>query len=151
MQCKFLATLFAALLFGLAPVAAQPPPPGPDPMGDNLFPPELVMAHQHAIGLDEQQKKHIESEVLKAQGRFVELQWQLQEAMESLVGLVGQNRVDESRVMAQLDKVLGIEREIKRAQLGLMVRVKNELSPAQQARLRQLRPNPLLGGPAPPH
>jgi len=38
--------------------------------------------------------------------------------------------------------VLNIEREIKRTQIGLMVRIKNNLKPEQQARLRELRGRP---------
>ena len=45
----------------------------------------------------------------------------------------------EAKVLDQLEKVLGWEREIKRAQITLMVRIKNGLSAEQQARLRQLR------------
>jgi len=110
-----------------------------DPIVENLFPPDLVMAHQQAIGLDEAQKSFVRSEILKAQTRFTELQWQLQDAMEPLIGLLKQQPVDEAQVMAQLDKVLGAEREIKRAQIALMIRIKNKLRPEQQARLRQLR------------
>jgi Spy/CpxP family protein refolding chaperone len=121
-----------------SPLLAQQPP-GPDPLTENLFPPDLVMSHQKAIGLDEAQKRFVRSEVLKAQSRFTELQWQLQDAMETLVGLLKQNSVDEAQVMAQLDKVLTSYREINRTQIALMVRIKNKLTPEQQTRLRQLR------------
>ena len=62
--------------------------------------------------------------------------------MESLVTLLKQNPVDEAQVMAQLDKVLNAEREVKRAQIALMVRIKNKLTPEQQSRLRQSRGKP---------
>jgi hypothetical protein len=45
--------------------------------------------------------------------------------------------------MAQLDKVLNTEREVKRTQIALMVRIKNKLTPEQQSRLRQLRGKPV--------
>jgi Spy/CpxP family protein refolding chaperone len=141
MSLKSLTLLVVLSLAGGAALA-QLPHPGPDPVGDNLFAPELIMQHQKAIGLDDAQKASIRSEIAKAQGRFTELQWQLQDAMESLVALLGQNAPDEQQVMAQLDKVLNVEREIKRAQLGLMVRLKGKLTPDQQARLRQLREKP---------
>ena len=130
--------LLAAICLLTASLCAQQPP-GPDPIGENLFPPDLVMIHQKAIGLDEAQKNYLRAEILKAQTRFTELQWQLQDAMEGLVSLLKQNTADESKVLEQLDKVLSSEREIKRAQIGLMVRIKNRLTPEQQARLRQLR------------
>jgi Spy/CpxP family protein refolding chaperone len=106
---------------------------------ETLFPPELVMAHQKAIGLDDVQKNDIRGELLKAQTRFTDLQWQLQDAMESLTALLKKTPADESQVLAQLDKVLATERELKRTQIGLLVRIRNRLTPDQQARLQKLR------------
>jgi Spy/CpxP family protein refolding chaperone len=135
-------TLLVVLFLLSGSALAQQPHPAPDPVGDKLFAPELIMQHQKAIGLDDAQKGFIRSEITKAQGRFTELQWQLQDAVESLVALLGQNAPDEQQVMAQLEKVLNVEREIKRAQLGLMVRLKGKLTPDQQAHLRQFREKP---------
>jgi Spy/CpxP family protein refolding chaperone len=114
-------------------------PAGPDPLADLLFPPDLVMSRQNAIGLSDAQKNYLQAEMEKAQTRFTELQWQLQEAMEGLAGLLKQPRADEAQVTAQLDKVLASEREIKRAQIGLLVRIKNNLTAEQQHRLQTLR------------
>ncbi|PYT32153.1 MAG: hypothetical protein DMG57_02875 [Acidobacteria bacterium] len=133
--------IWPAVLLYAALLAAQQPP-GPDPMAENLFPPELVMAHQKAIDLSDAQKTSIRAELLKAQTRFTELQWQLQDAMEGLVSLLKQSSVDEAQVMTQLDKVLTSEREIKRTQISLLVRIKNKLSPDQQAYLQKLKVAP---------
>ena len=127
-------------LAGMAAWAQQPQ--AQDPITENLFAPDQVLANQKAIGLDDAQRNYVRAEVLKAQTRFTELQFQLQDAMESLVALLKQNPVDETQVMAQLDKVLNSEREVKRTQIALMVRIKNKLTPEQQARLRQLRGKP---------
>lgn len=156
-------TLAASLLLAQTPPGAGPvgdartplqtltgQRPAPDPISENLFPPELVMAHQRAIGLDEAQKNAIRADLLKTQTRFTELQWQLQDAMESLVSLLKVEKVDEQQVLAQLDKVLSAEREIKRTQIGLAVRIKNQLTPEQQARLRQLRAGEAPPGSSPP-
>ncbi len=131
-------SVWTCVLLGLSPALAQQPP-GHDPVGENLFPPELVMAHQQAIGLDDVQKTYIRSELLKTQTRFTELQWQLQDAMESLVSLLKKNPIDEQQALGQLEKVLNSEREIKRAQIALLVRIKNKLTPEQQAHLRELK------------
>ena len=128
------------LLAGMAAWAQQPQ--AQDPITENLFAPDQVLANQKAIGLDDTQRNYVRAEVLKAQTRFTELQFQLQDAMESLVTLLKQNPVDETQVMAQLDKVLNAEREVKRTQIALMVRIKNKLTPEQQSRLRQLRGKP---------
>jgi Spy/CpxP family protein refolding chaperone len=133
---RFLVPLTCLLLPVL--LAAQQPTGG-DPVVENLFPPELVMSHQKAIGLDDAQKNYIRGELLKAQTRFTELQWHLQDDMEALLALLKQTPVDESQVMSRLDKVLNSEREIKRTQISLLVRIKNKLTPEQQSRLQKLR------------
>ena len=134
--------LAAGILCAAALAFAQMPQPGRDPLAEHLFPPELIMQHQNAIGLSEEQKLAIRGEIGKAQARFLDIQWQLQAAVESLVALVKQPTADETEVMTRLDKVLTLERDIKRAQLELLVRIKNRLSADQQAKLRQLRPSP---------
>jgi Spy/CpxP family protein refolding chaperone len=141
-SCTAIWLLICLLLSSASLPAQQPQPQGPDPIAENLFPPDQVLSNQKAIGLDDAQRNFVRSEVLKAQTRFTELQFQLQDAMEALVGLLKQDPVDEAQVMAQLDKVLNAEREVKRTQIALMVRIKNKLKPEQQARLRQLRAKP---------
>lgn len=133
---------------GLGPGNAGPfqPPPrhggapaAPDPLIDLLFPPELIMQHQQAIGLSPEQRSFMKDEIRRSQVRFTELQWQLQDQMEALVNLVKAERPAEAPVVAQLDKVLNAEREVKRAQFALLIRLKNNLTPDQQAKLRDLR------------
>jgi Spy/CpxP family protein refolding chaperone len=134
-------TTCALLLFaaGAAPAQQPPQPPPPDPIGENLFPPELVMQYQQAIGLSEEQRDLIKAEIQKAQARFTDLQWQLQSEVETMASLLKAPRADEQQTLAQLDKILGLERELKRAQFTLVVRIKNSLTPEQQARLREIK------------
>ena len=56
-----------------------------------------------------------------------------------MVELVKQGRPDESKTLAQLDKVLNLEREIKRAQIALLIKIKNSLTPEQQTKLREIK------------
>ena len=111
----------------------------PDPFADLLFSPDLILARQNAIGLSEAQKSYLHAEMAKSQARFTEMQWQLQAAIEGLKGLLKQPKADEAQVAAQMDKVLASEREIKLAQITLLVRIKNNLTPEQQHRLQTLR------------
>jgi Spy/CpxP family protein refolding chaperone len=123
----------------LAASAARGQQPGEDPIGKSFFAPELVMQHQEAIGLSDEQKTFFKTEIRQAQLKFTEWQWKLQDEMEKLVTIVKQPRVDEQQALAQLEKVLTTEREIKRAQVTLLVRIKNMLTPEQQAKLEELR------------
>lgn len=141
---------FAGLLLMTPRAGAQQPPPPPsppqDPIGDALFAPDLVMRHQQALSLEAAQKNYIREEIRKSQLRFTDLQWQLQDAVETMHALLQATPVSESQVLAQLDKVLELERDIKHTQIALMIRIKNKLTPEQQALLRRLRapmpPNP---------
>ena len=125
-------------LLMLSPVASAQKPKR-DAIAEHLFPPELIMSNQNAIGLDDKQKNAIRAEVQRAQTRFSEVQWRLHDAMEILASLLDHEPTDEAAVMEHLDEVLDAEREVKRTQLTLMIRIKNELNAEQRARLSELR------------
>jgi len=134
-------TLILALLFLItAAVYAQTPSSAaPDEIAQNLFAPDLVLRYRQDIGLDDTQSRALKELVQKAQSRFVDLQWDMQAEAGKLVQLLHVPKVDESAALAQVDKVLGMEREIKKAQISLLVRIKNLLTPAQQQKLSDLR------------
>ncbi len=119
------------------PGAQRSPQPGPDPLMGNLFPPELIMQNQEALGLSEDQRRFMIGEIQRTQAQATGIQWRLQAAVERLGGAVRQAQPDEGQVLAQLDSVLALEREMKRAQITLLVRLKGRLAPEQQAMLRQ--------------
>ena len=104
-----------------------------------LFPPELVMRYQGEIGLQDSQRATLSSAMQQAQSKFVDTQWKLSAEGEKLSRLLQNPTVDETQVLEQVDRILALEREMKRAQMGLMIRVKNTLTAAQQEKLRQLR------------
>ena len=150
----------AATLLSVALVSAQqpepaqprqqqqpPPPPPPDPLGDAIFPPEMVMQHQRELGLTDDQKTFMRGEINRTTARFNELQWQLQDAMEVLHETMKANSVNEQLALSQLDKVLDNEREMKRAHMELAIRIKNKLTPEQQLKLQSMRPPKGPGGP----
>ena len=128
--------------YNCAPPTSSRPQQGPapdDPIARFLYPPELVMANQNAIALSDRQRDAIVDAIKDAQGRFIDLQFRMSGEMERLQRLLRTSSVDEAQVLDQLDRVLNVEREVKRAQLGLMIRIKNLLGPEQQARLDRLR------------
>jgi Spy/CpxP family protein refolding chaperone len=127
----------------------QPPPPQ-DPFGDSLFPPDLIMSHQRELALTDEQKTFMRAEIQRTTTRFNELQWQLQDAMETLHDTMKANAVNEQLALAQLDKVLESEREIKRTHMELAIRLKNKLTPDQQVKLQSLRQGMKHRGPGGP-
>lgn len=127
------------LAISLAAISsAESSPEGEDPLSRYLYPPEKVMGHAQEIGLDEAQRNGIRNEVHKAQGKFLDLQFDLQGEGEKLSRLLQEKPVDETRVLAQVDRVLALEKDVKRTQISLLVRIKNLLTPTQQARLSEI-------------
>ncbi len=133
---------YAAHLDAQGPPGPQGQQPGgqqQDPFKGFLFPPELVMQHQGEINLQDAQRATLQSAIQQAQTKFVDVQWKLSAEGEKLARLLQNATVDETQVLEQVDRILALERDMKRAQMGLMVRIKNTLTPAQQAKLRELR------------
>ena len=136
---KRLLTLLAALLAltQAAPLHAQQS--GDDPLARLLFPPELVMQHQADIGLRPEQRTAITRAIGELQGKVLDVQWRMQDATGQLAGLLDRPSIDQTAALAQVDEVLNLEREVKRAQLALLIRIKNSLTPEQQGKLDQYR------------
>jgi Spy/CpxP family protein refolding chaperone len=120
-------------------VLGHPHPPNPDPLAHLMFPPDMIMAHMRELGLTDEQKTYMRGEIQKTTASFQELQWKLQDQMDLLHETMKSTSVNEQQALAQLDKVLEIEREIKRLHIGLAVRLKNRLTPEQQNQLHQMR------------
>lgn len=136
MRSKIVIAL-AVVAICVAPVSAQEEPV--DPMEEYLFAPELLMLHQRAIGLDDEQRAAIKKEIREAETRFGPLEWDLRNEMEALGSLLGAERIDEERALALLERILELEKEMKKTHLSLVVRIKNHLSAEQQERLYDLR------------
>ena len=121
-------------------VPNHPHPPGPpDPLDHLMFPPDMIMGHARQLNLTDEQKAYMRAEIQKTTTMFQELQWKLQDQAELLHETMKSSSVNEQQALAQLDKVLEIEREIKRLHIGLAVRLKNRLTPEQQEQLNKMR------------
>jgi len=126
------------------------PPPNPDPLAHLMFPPDMIMGHARQLNLTDEQKAFMRAEIQKTTATFQDLQWKLQDQMELLQETMKSTSVNEAQALAQLDKVLDVEREIKRLHIGLAVRLKNRLTPEQQEQLHKMRMEhhpPMPGGP----
>src|SRR5215510_14145483 len=156
---KAIIAIVFAVAFLIATVVAQQsnqppqsphPPPNPDPLAHLMFPPDMIMGHARQLNLTEEQKAFMRSEIQKTTVSFQELQWKLQDQMELLQETMKSTSVNEQQALAQLDKVLEVEREIKRLHIGLAVRLKNRLTPEQQDQLHKMRPDHPMGMPGGP-
>src|ERR1700676_2816844 len=123
-----IAALTTSLLHAQSPV---------DPIGGNLFPPEFIMANADAINFTDEQRQALRDTVERNQERFSGLHQALKQEADALGKLLAQPAATEAAVLAQFDKVQDREREIKRAQLALMLGIRGKLT-----ELRAKNPGP---------
>jgi hypothetical protein len=137
------------------PTSAMPSPaangPGEAPSREPLeplgaiearvFAPELVMEHQAALALAPDQLAAVQKEVERGQVVMLKVQWELAREKEKLAALLDADggKVDEAKAAAAAAELMKREDAIKGAHLAMLVRVKNQLTAAQQAKLRDLR------------
>ena len=134
-------TLLVLLLAASLPLlAADKPDPHADPFAGAFFPPELVFLARDQIKLTPEQQDAFQELVEKTryQSRSEELRVKLERETAALAALTKQARVEEAAVLAQLDKVLDAERELKHLHIGFGVALKNLITPAQEAKLREI-------------
>src|SRR5437016_9066815 len=97
------------------------------------------MQHQQDIGLRTEQRATITKAIQDFQSKVVDLQWRMQDQSQRLATLLEKPSVDQAAALAQVDEVLGVEREVKRAHMALLIQTKNTLSAEQQAKLAAAR------------
>jgi len=135
-----LAFLVTLLALASMPAHADGDPGGnADPIARLLYPPEALLGHAQELGLDDAQRKAIRTEVVQAQKQFLDAQLTLQEASEGLQHLLQERPVNESKSLAAADQVMSLERTIKRAQLTLLIHLKNLLTPAQLTKMAEIQ------------
>jgi len=115
---------------------------GAPPFARDLFPPELVLENQLAIGLTEPQITSIKKLLNETHSRTLDIETDLRRAVEKLKQAIAPPRVDEAAALGLADQVMRLETEMKKLQLGMLIRLKNVLTPEQQDKLRELRPRP---------
>jgi Spy/CpxP family protein refolding chaperone len=155
MQRSIMIAIFAVFaVTGLAQETPQGRPPeqnvaGGSPMrhmrmlgmslNEELFSPEMVMQNQQSLKLTDEQKKSILEAMKTFSSQFTELQWKLNAEQEIMSALLKQEQIDEAKTLAQLDKLMGIENDIKRLNLANMIRIRNLLTAEQKTALRSIR------------
>lgn len=105
----------------------------------HLFPPELIMKHQARLKITEAQRNVIVNEISKLQATAVQVQWRVGDESEKLAELLRREPVAEAEVLAQADRVIMYETAVKRAQLSMLIRIRNTLTLEQREMLQALR------------
>jgi Spy/CpxP family protein refolding chaperone len=107
----------------------------------HVFRPELIMRHQNDINLTPAQQESITQAMGETQKKLVDLRWRSEAESQTLSKLLEGDTIDEAAALAQFQKVMSIEQQIKQEHLGMLIRIKNQLTPEQQAKLLEVRPD----------
>ena len=105
----------------------------------HIFPAPTANEASKAIGLKKEQKDAIRKEVRQTQSSFIDLQWDLQDTMESMLPLLSQNDIDEKAALALFQQAMESEIKMKRTHITLAIHIKNLLTPDQQAQLNDIK------------
>lgn len=130
--------VIACLLILTAPAQAQQPAPGRDVFKGRLFPPNVILEHQDELGLTKDQFTAIRAAVVDVQSNIAEHEWDLREAYRRVLDGLDQTPIDEERVLADVDAAMQAENEVKRMQVGMLIRLRRLLTDEQVEYLRSV-------------
>jgi hypothetical protein len=104
-----------------------------------LFPPELIMQHQARLRITEAQRNFIVGEITRLQATAVQVQWRVGDESEKLTELLQREPVAEAEALAQAERLIMHETAVKRAQLSMLIRIRNALTLEQRVMLQEIR------------
>ena len=152
-----LAMIIVSALLAVSPLIAQPTtPPGTAQPSPNdaappaprrnilnehlvLFAPELVLPNTEQLDLNDNQVQTIEADVDTTKKQLSQAQEMLKTEMGNLDQLLQAEPGDEAAILAQLDKVLQIEQQIKALHFSMLVRIRSQLTADQRGSLEEIR------------
>jgi len=117
-------------------------------MERNLFPAEFVLRNQVALDLSTEQVATIKKQVGDTQGRLLDAKVDLGRVTEQLRAALEGAKVDEAAALSLAAQAMDLEKQVKTAHLGLLIRVKNALTEEQQTKARALMPQRRKAEPA---
>jgi Spy/CpxP family protein refolding chaperone len=141
--------LFAAVAIasaaGPGPRGPRHGPGGPGMWGGplweaSLFRPDFVLQNQSQIGLTDAQILAITKDVGATHDKLRAQRDTMKGLTDQLRTLLDAPQVDEKAALALASQLMDAEKQMKTAHMGLMIRVKNQLTPEQQQKLKDLRP-----------
>lgn len=100
-----------------------------------LYAPDLVLKYREEAGLSADQVEKVKSIYNSELAAYNSKKWDLDAMMVKLEQLISASKVDTKAANAQLEKSLALEAEIKKMKLDMLLKVKNLLTPVQQAKL----------------
>lgn len=110
-----------------------------DPVGERMFPFELLFEQATTLGLTADQRDAIESVLQEARPRMETAERRVREESMKLETLLTTRPVDETATLKQFDQLAEAEHALRRAHLQLVLAIEPKLDAAQLAKLKELK------------
>ena len=102
-----------------------------------LYPPDVIMRHQQALGITRAQRKDIINAVKRFQSDVADLQWTMQSEQQKMQQTFATYHIDTTESLALAERVLSLESRFKLAHLKLLITIKNTLTDEQIDKINQ--------------
>jgi Spy/CpxP family protein refolding chaperone len=109
-------------------------------MDRSLFPPDLILSNQIALGLTDEQTATIKKGINETHQKVLDVQTSLQRVSEQLHEELQAPKVNEAAALSLASQAMDFEKQIKTAHMTLLIRIKNLLTPEQLDKAGALRP-----------
>ena len=110
-----------------------------DVFQEHLYPTDLVLKYSKKLELSEKQISNIKNVYNSNIANYNSLKWDLDAGMVRLGEILSGARVDSTKALQQMDKILALETALKAQRLSLLISVKNELTAEQQQKLNKYK------------
>jgi hypothetical protein len=125
---------------------------------DLFYPPELVQRFGRDAGLSDADLEKVRKDFLAARMQMVDIEPRLAKLHLEIESLVGDDAAPLDQILAKVEALGAAETEMKRVQIGLMVRTRRGLAPEVRHKLDEVkarmaprgRPGEPAAPPAPP-
>lgn len=119
--------------------AALAAAPKADVFRGKLFAPNVILEHKAELALSKQQFTEIRRVVVDVQASVAEYEWDIAEAYQDIMAELDKTPIDEALVLEHVAAALRAENEVKKLQVGMLVQLRNLLTPEQVAYLESVR------------
>jgi hypothetical protein len=126
-------TLLAGICLAFYTLGALAQQPGQqkDPFQGKLIAPKVILDNRDELDLTKEQFQAIRQAVVTAQGEIAEHEWDLREAYQLVMADLDESPVDADQVLANVEKALLAENEVKKRQVALLIELRNLLTDEQ--------------------
>lgn len=138
--CKEMKLALLGICVFASTAIAQGPGGDKDVFQGKLFAPNIILEHQDRLNLSKEQFTQIRAAVVEVQANVAEHEWDLREAYQRVLADLDDVPIDKDKVLEHVQAALSAENEVKKLQVGMLIKLRNLLTDEQIEYLRSVRP-----------